>query len=325
MTRSPGGSPSVVTLGEALVRLFPPEGQTLEQADIWRVSIAGAEANVAVALARLGVRVAWISKLPRTPLGRKVASTLQGAGVDIRHVVWTETGRLGIYLTEAGLTPDDLRVWYDRAGSTFSTIRPDEVDWKALTGSTLMHFTGITPALGNGPRATVEAALDRAGISGLLVSLDVNYRSQLWPPDEARQTLLELFRGRVNLLICSRKDARVVFEVEVEDDELAVRQLHEEMGADASVLTLGAQGAVAWDGAHLIRVAAYPGRVVDRIGRGDAFAAGVIDGYLAGSLRLGIEEGCALAGLAQARWGDPLWVTREQLSDLLRLGPHDAR
>lgn len=314
---------SVVTLGEALIRLFPGEGRTLEQSDAWHVSVAGAEANVAIVLARLGVRASWISKLPRTPLGLKVASTLLAAGVDLSQVVWTDTGRVGIYLTETGITPEDLRVWYDRAGSTFTTLEPGEIRWDILDGYALMHLTGITPALGDGPLATLQAALENALARGVRVSLDVNYRSRLWTPERARRTLLELFRGRVKLIICSRKDACEVFGLE--GDQRAVRWLRDEMGADVAVLTRGADGALAWDGEQLIEAEAYRAQIVDRIGRGDAFAAGLIDGYLSGDLELGLRQGCALAALAQSRRGDPLFITRGELSAVLTAGPRDRR
>lgn len=323
MKDSHGLQVSVVTLGEALIRLYPGEGRTIEQSDAWYVSVAGSEANVAIALARLGARACWVSKLPRTPLGLKVASTLLGAGVDVSHVVWTETGRVGIYLTETGITGEDLRVWYDRAGSTFTTLDPAEIQWDFLDGYELIHLTGITPALGDGPLATVEAAIENAVIRGLQVSLDVNYRSRLWTTEQARRTLLRLFRGRLKLIICSRRDARQVFGLE--GDESAVRWLRNEMGADVAVLTRGADGALAWDGTDLLEVAAYRGQIVDRIGRGDAFAAGVIDGYLSGDLELGLRQGCALAALAQSRWGDPLFITREQMNALLAAGPWDRR
>lgn len=315
--------PGVVTLGEALIRLFPDQGDTLEQASCWRVSVAGAEANVAIALAGLGVRSAWISRLPQNPLGRRIAAALRAAGVDVSRVVWADQGRVGLYFTETGITPEDVRVWYDRAHSAFADLRPEQLDWDFLGGFGLMHFTGITPALGGGPLETVRAAVREAAARGLRVSLDVNYRSRLWAPQQARRTLVELFRGRVHLLICSRKDAAVVFGQE--RDEEAARALQAELGAGLVVLTRGAQGALAWDGRRLAEARALSGQVVDRIGRGDAFAAGVIDGYLAGDIERGLRQGCALAAMAQARWGDPLFTTRDDVMALLGGGPADRR
>lgn len=323
MDKRKGLPAAVVTIGEALIRVFPEEGKGLEQSDSWRVSVAGAEANVAIGLARLGIRSCWVSKLPRTPLGRKVEWTLRGAGVDVSRVLWTEWGRVGIYLTETGITPEDVRVWYDRAYSTFCTIQPHELEWGFLKDFGVIHFTGITPALGEGPRATVEEALENAVSTGLMITLDVNYRSHLWPPDEARETLQRLFRGRVNLIICSRKDAREVFGLE--GDDRALRWLRDEMQADVVVLTRGTEGAVAWDGREFVEAGAYHVRILDRIGRGDALAVGVIDGFLSGDLERGVRQGCALAALAQVRWGDPVWTSREELESLLTHGPLDRR
>ena len=317
------GAAGVVTLGEALIRLYPPHGWTLEQAAAWYVSVAGTEANVAVALARLGRRACWISRLPRNPLGRRVAGALAAAGVDVSRIVWAETGRVGLYFTETGITPEDVQVWYDRGHSCFAELEPEAIRWDGLESFELMHFTGITPALGEGPLHTVEAAVTQARARGLRVSLDVNYRARLWAPERAREVLTRLFAGRVDLLICSRKDAAVVFGLE--GDERALRGLQETLGARVVVLTRGAEGAVAWDGERQLAADAYRGEIVDRIGRGDAFAAGLLDGYLAGDLRRGLQQGCALAAMAQARWGDQLMTTREDLRNLLASGPRDRR
>lgn len=315
--------PSVVTLGEGLIRLYPEPGETLEGAAAWRVSVGGAEANVAVALAQLGVPAAWLSKLPRNPLGRRIVTTLRGAGVDVSTVVWTDQGRVGLYLTETGITPEDLRVWYDRGHSSFFSLTPDEIDAAVLARYTLMHLTGITPALGEGPRATVASAVEKAVAAGVKISFDVNFRSRLWTAPEARQALLRLFQGRVHLVICSSRDAREVFGC-TSDDE-AIRWLRENLGAEAVLLTRGAQGALGWDGRELFTAEAYSGQIVDRIGRGDAFAAGAIAGYLAGDVQRGLRQGCALAALAQARWGDPLCFFPDQLDALILNGPGDRR
>lgn len=316
-------SRAVVTLGEALIRLFADDGRSLEQSDTWNVSVGGAEANVAVVLAQLGMRVCWLSKLPQTPLGRKIVRALQAAGVDVSHVLWTDHGRVGIYLTEQGITPEDLLVWYDRANSTFTSLTPDEIQWDFLDGFALMHLTGITPALGDGPLWTVRNALEQATARGLRISLDVNYRAQLWSPEEARRALLDLFRGRVSLVICSRKDARRVFKLD--RDELALRWLQEEFGADTVVLTRGAESPLAWDGQQLLSAETYSGKIIDRIGRGDAFAAGVINGYLLGDLELGLRQGCALAAMAQARRCDQLIIRPGEVDDLMSIGPRERR
>ncbi|NLG68938.1 MAG: sugar kinase [Firmicutes bacterium] len=313
----------VVTLGEALIRLYPPHGWTLEQAAAWHVSVAGAEVNVAIALARVGQRACWVSRLPRNPLGRRVAGELAAAGVDVSRVVWADEGRVGLYFTQTGITPEDMQVWYDRGHSCFANLEPESIRWEGLETFELMHFTGITPALGDGPRRTVGEAVAQARARGLRVSLDGNYRARLWTPERARKVLTELFGGRVDLLICSRKDASVIFGLD--GDEQALRGLQEAMGAQVVVLTRGVEGAMAWDGKQMLFAGAYRGEIVDRIGRGDAFAAGLLDGYLAGDLERGLRQGCALAAMAQARWGDPLLTSREDLTALLASGPTDRR
>lgn len=317
-------SNTVATLGEALIRLFPDDGSCLEQTDRWNVSVGGAEANVAVALAQLGVRARWISKLPNNPVGRKVVRVLRSAGVDVDYVLWTEYGRVGIYFTERGITQEDLTVWYDRSGSTFTTINAKEIEWAFLDSVSLVHLTGITPALGQGPLGTVETLLENATTRGLRVSLDVNYRAQLWGPEQAREVILDLFRGKVDLVICSSKDARTVFGIDG-DGESAVRQLQEEFGAEVAVLTRGAKSPLAWDGRRILTADPYTSQALDRIGRGDAFVAGVINGFLVGDLDLGLRQGCVLAAMAQARRGDHLIFYQGEVYDLMNNGPHERR
>lgn len=304
----------VVTLGEAMLRLSPPCQSSLEQSDLWEVYVGGAEANFAVALARLGVHVQWISKIPRTPLGRKIVGRIREHGVDVSKVIWAEEGRVGIFFAEPGPLAESWTILYDRKGSAMSLIDLEEVDWGSVRNARLVHLTGITPALSQGCLQVVERAIAEAKAGGALVSFDTNYRAKLWSREEASATLSRLLLG-VDILIASLRDIQALFEAG--EEEAAAHQLYARFHPRVVVVTLGERGALAYDGDRLYRQNAYPTQVVDRIGRGDAFDAGFVYGYLSGDIGKGLLYGNALAALAQARPGDLPWFTEEEVQALI--------
>ena len=149
----------VVTFGEGMVRLSPPNFQRLEQTRSLDLNVGGAELNVAVGVTRFGMKSAWVSKLPKNGLGYLIRDRALEFGVDCSHIVWSDKGRAGIYFVEFGASPRASSVLYDRAGSAISMIKPGEVDWiKVFTGSKHFHVSGITPALSaSATEVTVEA------------------------------------------------------------------------------------------------------------------------------------------------------------------------
>lgn len=308
-------TPEVVTIGETMLRFTPEPGSSLEQADTYRVDAGGAESNVAVALARLGRQSAWISRLPSTPLGRRIASRIGSHGVDISRVIWTPQGRVGLWFLEPPVPPRPGRAYYDRAGSAFSQIDPDEVDWAFVRQARWLHLTGITPALSAGCRALVRRALDEVAGAALTVSFDVNYRARLWPPEQARE-VLEPVLHRVAVIFCPLRDARTVFGETAEAEEVASGWA-QRYGARLVVITAGEAGAVAFDGSLHRVVRRYSVQVVDPVGRGDAFVAGFIGGYLEGGTPTALEWAAALAALKQTYAGDLVWCTREDLLDVI--------
>jgi 2-dehydro-3-deoxygluconokinase len=305
----------VVGIGEAMLRLSPPRGETLESAAAFEVRTAGAEANVAVALARMGFRAGWVSRLAEGPLGRRIAAELRRHGVDLTAVVWTPRGRTGLYFLEPGVPPRPAVVHYDREGSAASALGPDDVDWAYVRGARWVHLTGITPALGPSCEATVARAIQEARAAGVRVAFDVNYRRRLWPPAHARAVLEPLLAG-LDLVICASDDAREVFDL----DGPAGRQagaLQARVRAGAAVVTAGRDGAYLAAGDGVVHEPAIAGEELDRIGRGDAFTAGVLWGALEGDLRSGLRYGTALAALAQTYYGDVAWSTRADVLHLL--------
>lgn len=314
----------VVALGEAMIRLAAPRGEALESASHFDAHVAGSEANVAVTLARMGFRAGWVSKLVDDPLGRRIAGELRRHGVDTSAVIWTSSGRTGLYFVEHAPPSRGITVYYDRAGSAWSTVTPEELNWEYVRAGRWLHLSGITPALSDSSARTVRRAISEARGAGRKVAFDLNHRRKLWNADRARTTL-EPMLADVDLLIATQEDARDVLGVNGDAPSAAARLKAQFPGA-AVVVTAGAAGGYLADGRGVHHEPAIPGTEIDPVGRGDAFAAGLLWGMLEGDLRSGLRYGAALAGLAQTYWGDVGWSVKEDvLAVLAGRGPKAVR
>ncbi|MGA7271053.1 MAG: sugar kinase [Acidimicrobiia bacterium] len=308
-------SHDVFTLGEAMLRLSPPAGVPLDSTALLDLHVAGSEANVAVALAALDRSVAWYSKLPENRLGRRVARDLRAAGVDLSMAEWLTEGRLGTYFVELDNGPRGTSVIYDRRGSAASRMTPDDVPWEAVAGARVVHLSGITPALSDSCRDTTLAVAEAAKASASLVSLDVNHRARLWGQETARTVLSKLAEG-VDLLICTREDALTVFGISSPPGDAAL-ELADMLDSSNVVVTEGPGGAVLARDGSTLQVPARPTMIVDRLGAGDAFAAGLLDGLLDGDIEAGMQRGVALAAVALATSGDQVRIDRRELDHIL--------
>lgn len=306
----------VTSLGESLIRLSVGAGERLATARALDVHVAGAESNVCAALAGLGRRCGWSTKLPDNPLGNLVLRRAREWGVDIGGVIMAPEGRVGTYYVELATPPLPARVTYDREGSTVRNLTSSEVDWDYLLDTRILHLTGITAALGPSLQAIVTEAVTRAKERGVLVSFDVNYRESLWPAEEAARALLPLIR-EADVLFCGRKDAIRLFGAQ-ETDATQLVALQELTDAHDIVMSLGRDGAIATSAGRVFRRPAMPVRVIDRIGAGDALAAGVLDGLLEGDLERGLTLGIALASYALSLHGDVVTVDRREIDSLAR-------
>lgn len=294
-----------------MLRLSVRPGDLLSDAQALDVHVAGSEANVAFACARVGLRSAWVSALPANPLGRRVATTLAAGGVDTSLVRWVEGGRLGLYFVELGASPRPTSVVYDRAASTIALADPELFDWNAVAGTDFLHVSGITLALSDTCREIARRAMQQARGGGAVVSFDVNYRQRLWSR-EAAAAAVRAVAPLVDVLICTAEDARDLFGA-AGGPETALAQLHADLGIETVVLTLGAEGAIAARGESIFNRPGYTVETVDRVGAGDAFAAGFIWGLVDGSIELGLERGLAMSALQMTLHGD-----------LFRLGAADV-
>ena len=316
----------LVGLGEVMLRLAARPPQRLDQATELDVQIGGTEANVAAACARLGLRTAVISVLPAEHAwGDRTVSELTGHGVDCRGVLRPPGQRMGLYFIEYGVAPRPVRILYDRRDSAFSRLQPEDVDWSLVRQARLAHLTGVTAALGANLRAVVRCAVDEAAAVRVPVSFDVNYRSRLWSPKEARDFLTEVL-PRVSYLFIGADDAATVFELAGEPERVleGMRRL---APAATIALTLGEAGSAVLTPAGVRRPSRrHAVAVVDRVGAGDAFAAGFLWATLIGrDAQQAVDAATALAALKCTIWGDVSLVSRPELEELLATDSTEIR
>lgn len=297
--------PEVVTLGECMAVLYPPEPVEIERSRTLLLDIGGAEANLAIRMHRLGHTARFISRVGDDPFGRRILDTLEEHGVDTNFVTTDPTNPTGVYFRE--WLPDGTRkVYYYRAGSAACALTPTDLPPEAFTGARIVHLTGITPALSPGCAATVARAIELAHLAGAQVSFDPNYRPRLWDKSKARGTLLPLI-SQVDILLMSHEDAQAIFGTAEAD--ASVEQAAS-LGPKIVVLKQAERGACALFGGRFIQVQAQPvEEVVDPVGAGDAFDAGFLAGLLGeynveAALNLGARLGAAAVGALGDYAGD---------------------
>lgn len=285
----------VVTFGELLLRLSPPGPERLFQSPWLRTYFGGSEANVAVGLAHLGAASEYVTRVPATPVGEAALAALRAEGVSVARAL-RGGDRLGIYYVEPGADIRPMRVVYDRAGSAFATLDPAALDWsELLDGAGWFHVSGITPALGEGPR---RAALDGARAArqqSVRVSVDLNYRPALWAGRDPRPVLRELCAG-ADLVVGNPAAVEAMLGVAAGPGWSARRELagrvRDTLGCARVALThrhVRSASEHAWsatllDGAsgEMGESRCYDVRVVDRVGGGDSFVAALLYGLESG-------------------------------------------
>lgn len=303
----------LVTFGEAMLRLSPPDLQRIEQTRSFDAYVGGAELNVAVAAAHLGLTTRWVSRLTDNRLGRMIASRAREQGVDVSQIAWTPHDRVGLYFVELGTTTRASDVVYDRAASAMAKVSPGDIDWSsALHDTRWLHVSGITAALGGSAAAALAEALQAARAEKVLISYDVNFRAKLWTPAQAREVQEPLLRY-ADVLITGEESARTVFGIAGDTAEDVARELQIRHGVSAIALTIRDAAptrqtkwrALVLAGGRVHRSATFDVEVVDPIGAGDAFAAGLLFGRIRdGSWEKGVQYGAALAAIKNTIPGD---------------------
>lgn len=318
----------VTTFGEAMIRLAPPHHKRLVQADALDLEIGGAELNTAVGLAHLGRPVSWVSRLTDNPLGRLIARRAHEAGASVDSILWTDQDRVGVYFVEFGAAPRPTSIVYDRAGSAMARLQPGMIDWQAIFAtSRAFYVTGITAALSSSAAAATLEALKAARAAGLTTILDPNYRAKLWSVAQAAAWLNEAI-AYVDVLITNPEDVARFFDVPNADVERAAAAAAEKFQLKAVAMTLrqvqtvwrNGVTAIAFERGQLFRAPSFDVEIVDRLGAGDAFAAGLIHGWLDGDLQRGLDFGVALSALKHTVPGDFPWVAKDEVENLLKGG-----
>ena len=296
-------TPKVVGFGELMLRLSSPGFERLLQSPILHATFGGGEANVAVSLAHFGVDSHYVTRLPVNALGDAALRVLRAEGVRVDHVQ-RGGSRLGLYFAEAGASQRPSTVLYDRAHSAISEIQPGSVQWDdVLAGAAWFHWTGITPALGPAVATCVREAIDAARRAGAKVSVDLNYRRALWSEKQAQDVMRPLVTG-ADLIVANEEDLQTVLGVTVTGVDVRSGTLDPAPYRDAAecvartfrvsrvAITLRESLSASdnrWSGVlfdaasgQMSQSQRYSIRVVDRIGAGDSFAAGLIFGLVQG-------------------------------------------
>jgi 2-dehydro-3-deoxygluconokinase len=303
MSSKPARPARIVSFGEIMLRLSPPGFERLLQSPVLSATFGGGEANVAVSLAQFGLDSHYVTRLPSNAIGDSAIRALRAEGVQTDSVS-RGGSRVGIYFTEMGASQRASTVLYDRAHSAISEMPPDAVNWdQVMAGAAWFHVTGITPALGERAVAATQAAVAAARRAGARVSVDLNFRKKLWTEAQAQAVMRPLMSG-VDVVIANEEDLQSVLGVHVAGADVTTGTLNVDAYRDAAASVTGSLGpslvaitlreslsasdngwsAVLWDGATttLHQSQRYSVRLVDRIGGGDAFAAGLIYGLVTG-------------------------------------------
>jgi len=305
----------VVTIGETMIRFSPDGYLRWDQAKSLQIHVGGSESNLSVGLARLGMRVCWLSRLTSNEFGQRIEREIAAQGVDTSHVVWTDRDRVGTYYYEEGSSPRSSRVIYDRAASAFTQYTLDQLPSKLfVTGQAkLLHVTGISLALGEQTRGLIHHAVKLAREAGWLVSFDLNFRAKLWSAESAREHCQELFE-QADIAFIPERDANTVFRIRTSEDPHDVLATLSHMRTEKlTVMTRGGLGSVAQLGDAQCVENITPVHPVGRLGGGDAFSAGFLYGWLTfNDFRAALKWANACAMLKYSIPGDlPLFHKHE--------------
>ncbi len=327
----------VVTFGEIMLRIQPADYYRFVQVDSMTTTFGGGEANVSVSLANYGIDSYYVTKLPAHEIGQMAVNSLRRYGVKTDYIL-RGGPRIGIYYNEKGASQRGSKCIYDRAGSSIQLAKPEEFDWKTiLAGAKWFHITGITPALGQN---MVNACIDgckAAHEAGATVSCDLNYRAKLWTKEQARIAMTEICK-HVDVCISNEDDANDVFGIKSEgtdttkgelnnDGYISVaRQLKEKFGFKKVAITLRSsinanrndwQGLLYIDDNDLAFSKKHELWIVDRVGGGDSFAAGLIYSQLKGmSTQDSINWAVAASALKHSVIGDFNMMSVEEVNKL---------
>lgn len=328
----------IVTMGEIMLRLSTPGFERFVQAETFNVVYGGGEANVAVSLSNYGYDAYFVSKLPQNDIGQAAINHLRRFGVKTDYIA-RGGDRVGIYYLESGASMRPSKVIYDRAHSSISEAETSDFNFDEIfKNASWFHFSGITPALGENAAKLTEEALKTAKKHGVTVSVDLNYRKNLWTPEQAQKVMTNLMQY-VDVCIGNEEDAEKVLgfkpgetdvtsgELELEGYKNIFKQMKDKFGFKYVVSSLresysasdNGWSACAYDGDEFYHSRKYDIRIVDRVGGGDSFASGVIYGLLEGkNFKDALEFSVAASALKHTIHGDFNLVSVAEVENLLK-------
>lgn len=326
----------VVTMGELMLRLSPPNYLRFVQTDSFEAVFGGGEANVAVSLANYGLDSYYVTKLPEHHIGQAAVNSLRRYGVKTDYIA-RGGDRVGIYYAETGASVRPSQVIYDRANSAIAEADIADFDFDAIfAGADWFHWTGITPAISDKAAELTEAALQAAKKHGVTVSVDLNYRKKLWSPEKARHIMTHLMQY-VDVCIGNEEDAEITLgfkpgksdvtkgELDLEGYKDIFKQMKDKFGFKYVGSTLresysasdNGWSAMIYDGNEFYRSKVYKLHIVDRVGGGDSFAAGLIYGLVTGKpVGEALEFAVAASALKHTIHGDYNLVTVDEVERL---------
>lgn len=328
----------IVTMGEIMLRLSTPGFTRFVQADSFDVCYGGGEANVALSLANYGHEAYFVSKVPANEIGQSAVNSLREFGVHTEHIV-RGGERLGIYYLETGASMRPSKVIYDRAHSAIAEAEPSDFDFDAIfDGKDWFHFTGITPAISEKGEKLTRLACETAKRHGLTISCDLNFRKKLWSSEKAISVMTSLM-PYVDVLIGNEEDCEKCLGFKAEKTDVTKGELNlggyqdvftklkEKFGFRYMATSLresysasdNGWSALIYDGKDFYHSRQYDIRLVDRVGGGDSFSAGLIHGLIAysGDEKKALEFAVAASALKQTIPGDANHVSREEVETLM--------
>jgi len=331
----------VVTFGEIMLRLSPPEHLRFTQAKSFDALYGGGESNVVVSLAHFGVDTDFVTRLPQNDIGDACLNFIRQFGVGTRHIV-RGGNRLGIYFLEHGAVNRGSKVIYDRAGSSLATIQPGMVDWESVFyGATWFHWTGITPAISEGAASACLEAIRAAKDMGVTISTDLNYRAKLWKWGKKPGEVMEEMVSYCDVAIGNEEDAEKVFGIHPPDTDVTSGKLEAEKYqyvceklaekfTNLKTIAITLRGsisashntwsAVLWHQDQLFFAPKYDiTHIVDRVGGGDSFMAGLIYGLLTfePDKQTAINFAVAASALKHTIFGDFNLVSAAEVEKLM--------
>lgn len=318
----------LISFGEVMLRLSPPNKEKISQSEVFEKNCGGSEFNVASGAANLGIRSAIVTKLPKNKMGHFIARRIRYGTVSDDYVVWdnSDSKRLGIYYYESGVFPRKSAVVYDRAASSVCSLKLSEIPDEIYGKTRMFHISSISLALGEELRQTAIEVIKRMKKSGVAISFDVNYRAALWSEEEARE-LIKTILPLVDILFVSEETSRRMMQKEGTLDEI-MKSYADEYGCRIVATTrrevvsptkhnFGSR--IYFDGKFYEEPHYKNIEVIDRVGSGDAYVAGMLYGILSGgSIEESMAYGNALSAVKNTVLGDMSISSIDEVNSIIK-------